>query len=135
MTLSEQPNFSGVWRMDPRRSVLRGPAPSALRMKIAHDGARLAKAVLVARLDGSEQRSRADYEIGAATANDIGGRAVTTRSAWLGRTLMLESALQTPNGALRLADHWTLSDDGRTLIMAHLDDALAGQVTVLERED
>jgi hypothetical protein len=33
----------------------------------------------------------------------------------------------------RVKDHWSLSDDGRTLTMAHRDDDLAGQVAVLER--
>jgi hypothetical protein len=134
MRTAEQSNFTGVWRMDPRRSVLRSPSPTALRMKIAHDGATLAQAVLIRHADASERRSRFDYEIGGSTTNHIGGRAVTTRAAWRGSTLVIESALESPNGPLRLADHWTLSDDGRTLVMAHPDDALAGQVTVLERE-
>jgi hypothetical protein len=30
-------------------------------------------------------------------------------------------------------DYWSLSDDGATLTMAHRDDDLAGQTTVLKR--
>jgi hypothetical protein len=30
-------------------------------------------------------------------------------------------------------DHWSLSDNGRTLTMAHRDDDLAGQISILEK--
>jgi hypothetical protein len=41
--------------------------------------------------------------------------------------------MKTPARDAYFKDHWSLSDDGRTLTMAHRDDDLAGQTSVLER--
>jgi len=35
-----------------------------------------------------------------------------------------------PDRELHFKNHWSLSDDGQTLTMAHRDDDLAGQIAV-----
>jgi hypothetical protein len=56
-----------------------------------------------------------------------------SRAHWNGAQLVIETVLTTPARTFRFEDHWTLSDDGETLQMAHVDDDLAGQVAVLEK--
>jgi len=50
-----------------------------------------------------------------------------------GEELVIESSMKTPDRTFHFKDHWSLSDAGRTLTMAHPDDDLAGQVSVLEK--
>jgi hypothetical protein len=47
--------------------------------------------------------------------------------------LVIESAMKVADREVRLRDHWSLSADGQTLTMAHPDDDLAGQTSVLEK--
>jgi hypothetical protein len=56
-----------------------------------------------------------------------------TRAWWEGAEIVIESRMKTPARDAYFKDHWSLSDDGRTLTMAHRDDDLAGQTSVLER--
>jgi len=46
---------------------------------------------------------------------------------------VIESRMTTPDRESHFKDHWSLSNDGQTLTMAHRDDDLAGQVSVLEK--
>lgn len=120
--------------MDLERSVLRGSRPAMVKMKILHEGSHLAQVSLTRQADGREQRTRVDYQIGCWTRAEVGGLAMSARPVWKGSTLVVEARVSTGAGELRLADHWTLSEDGATLTMAHPDDDLAGQVSLLRRE-
>jgi len=46
---------------------------------------------------------------------------------------VIESRMRRPDREFYCRGHWSLSDDGRTLTMAHRDGDLARQVSVLER--
>lgn len=46
---------------------------------------------------------------------------------------MIESLMKVSDREYHFKDHWSFSDDGRTLTMAHRDDDLAGQISVLEK--
>ncbi len=46
---------------------------------------------------------------------------------------MLELRLQIGSTEMYLCDRWSLSADGDILFMEHREDALAGQLTVLNR--
>ena len=52
-------------------------------------------------------------------------------SQWDGQELVIESRMNARGREFYFKDHWSLSDNGRTLTMAHRDDDLAGQVSVL----
>lgn len=43
--------------------------------------------------------------------------------------------IETTFGGREFRDYWSLSGDGRTLTMAHLDDDLTGHTTILNRRD
>jgi hypothetical protein len=61
------------------------------------------------------------------------GNAGETSAHWQRSTLIVESTLTASGRELHFRDHWSLSPDGGVLTMAHPDDELAGQVSVLER--
>ncbi|HZS61992.1 MAG TPA: hypothetical protein VFA43_22155 [Gemmatimonadaceae bacterium] len=104
--------MAGLWEVDLTRSHLMGPPPRRVLMKIAHDGDELKHAMLVTRPDGTEQRVVATHR-----PRPDGDRVV----------------IETTYGGREFRDYWSLSDEGQTLTMAHLDDAIAGQTAVLRR--
>src|SRR5581483_5798105 len=98
--------MAGLWEVDLTRSHLMGPPPRRVLMKIAHDGDELKHAMLVTRPDGTEQRVVA-----------------TPLPTPDGERLINEA----PFRRSEFRGFWSLSDEGQTLTMAHLDDAIAGQ--------
>lgn len=127
------PDFTGVWEMNFERSVLRGPALQRVVITIEHRASQLNQELVATRADGAQQRMLFTYVIGAETSNTMGGAILRTRARWEGLELVLESRMQLPGREACFKDHWSLSDDGQTLTMAHRDDDLAGQISVLER--
>lgn len=129
--MAEQ-NFSGIWRLDLARSVLKIEAPRELLMKITHDGMRVRQQVLIVRA-GGEDHGDFEFTVGAESVSAIRGQRAVVRAHWEDAVLIVESLVSAPGGELKLRDHWTLTNDGATLTMTHSDDELAGQISVLER--
>jgi hypothetical protein len=128
-----QPDFTGVWELNLARSILRGSTPKRILMRIEHVEPRLIQRIQLTNADGKEQQVTFAYETGAETTNPVGEATARTHARWEGSELVIESRMRTPGREFHLKDHWSLSDDGQTLTMAHRDDDLAGQVAVLER--
>jgi hypothetical protein len=128
-----QPDFTGVWEVNLQRSILRGSTPKRILMRIEHVEPRLIQRIHLTNADGTEQQVAFTYETGAETTNPVGGGAARTHARWEETELVIESWMKTPGRELHFKDRWSLSDDGRTLTMAHRDDDLAGQMAVLER--
>ena len=128
-----RPDFTGVWELKLERSVLRGQAPRRIAMEIEHREPRLVQKIQLTDADGAEKRMTFAYEAGAETTNSLGGAPARTSAHWEGAVLVIESRVKTPCREVHLRDHWSLSDDGRTLTMAHHDDDLAGQISILEK--
>lgn len=133
ITGGSRPDFTGVWQMNLERSVMRGPAPGRILMKIEHREPGLIQQVLFTGAGGAEQRLTFTYQTGVETTNSVGAATVRTRARWEGAELVIESRMKTPAREAYFEDHWSLSGDGRTLTMAHRDDDLAGQISVLEK--
>jgi hypothetical protein len=53
---------------------------------------------------------------------------------WEGEELVIRLRMQLPSREFNLCDYWSLSADGKTMLMEHRDDDLAGQLTVFDRE-
>jgi hypothetical protein len=128
------PDFSGVWEMNLEKSVLRGPPPKRILTIIEHQEPRLIQQLLVTNADGEEQRMTFSFRTDAETSNVIGSASAQTQARWEGAELVIESRMKTPGRNAYFKDHWSLSEDGQTLTMAHRDDDLAGQISVLERK-
>jgi hypothetical protein len=128
-----QPDFTGVWEMNLEKSILPGPAPKRMLVKIEHREPRLIQQIHFTDAAGTEQQMTFRYETNAETTNPVGEATARTHAWWEGTELVIESRMKTPGREFHFKDHWSLSDDGRTLTMAHRDDDLAGQIAVLEK--
>jgi hypothetical protein len=127
------PDFTGVWEVNLERSALRGPAPKRILAIIEHREPRLIQQLLVTNADGVEQRMTFRFGTDAETVNEMGNASAQTLAHWEGTELVIESRMKTPGRDAYFKDHWSLSEDGQTLTMAHRDDDLAGQISVLEK--
>lgn len=113
---------------------MRGPLPKQIVNKIEHREPHLDQEILVTRASGEEQRLVFRYKTtGEETTNSVGDRTAKSRVRWDGAELVIESWVETAGRELHFKDHWSLSDDGQTLTMAHRDDDLAGQIVVHEK--
>jgi hypothetical protein len=70
---------------------------------------------------------------GKESKNAMGSATTLTKAHWEGSELVIESTLKAGERELHFRDHWSLSSDAQTLTMAHRDDDLAGQISVLEK--
>src|SRR6266404_9898343 len=117
-----RPDFAGIWQANFEKSVLCGLPPRQILHRIEHREPHLDQEILVAQGSGDEQRLIFSYKTtGDETTNSVGDRTATTRARWDGAELVIESWLETPDRQLHFKDHWSLSDDGQTLTMAHRD--------------
>jgi hypothetical protein len=128
-------DFSGVWRGNLQKSRLPGALPKALLVKIDHHDPVLIMEMVLTKADNSEDRLlfRA-LTTGEEVHNPVHGVQVESRATWIGAELLIESRMNLGGRESVLRDYWSLSNDSQTLTMEHRDDALAGQITFLERE-
>ncbi len=129
-----RPDFSGLREVNLEKSMLRGRPARRVLVKIEHDDPRLVQNVLMSYGDGAEERLRFSYTTdGKKSINSIRGIDCETQAHWDGEELVLESLMKTPDREFHFRDHWSFSESGRTLTMAHPDDDVAGQRSVLEQ--
>jgi hypothetical protein len=133
ITTDTRPDFTGVWEMNFAKSILRGSAPKRIVVRLEHREPQLIQEIRVTDTHGTEQRMTFTYQTGAETTNSVGEATVRTHARWEGTELVIESRVYTPGRELRFKDHWSLSEDGQTLTMAHRDDDLAGQISAFEK--
>ena len=122
-----------MWELNLERSILRGSGPKRIAMEIEHREPRLVQKIHLTNADSAEKRMTFAYETGAETTNSVGEAPARSSACWEGEELVIESRVMTPCREVHFRDHWSVSDDGRTLTMAHRDDDLAGQISVLEK--
>lgn len=129
-----QPDFTGIWQVDLKRSTIHGRPVSQILIKIEQQEPKIVQQVLITYATGEQAAHTFIYETtGRETSNSVGGATVRTRAHWEATELVIESWMKRADRELHFKDHWSLSRDGRVLTMAHLDDDLAGQVSVLEK--
>ena len=128
-----RPDFTGLWKVDLEKSIIRGPAPKEILVRIEHREPTLIQQVLVTTASGKEQRQAFTCDSGTETTNSVSGVVIRTRARWEGVDLVIESWIETGGRESYFKDHWSLSGDGGTLTMTHRDDDLAGQISVLEK--
>jgi hypothetical protein len=129
-------DFSGVWRGNLKQSKLLGISPKALLVRIEHSDPVLMVEMVFTKSDDVEDRLRfKSLTTGEEVDNALHGIQVRSRSTWVGAELLIESWMNLGGRESHLRDYWSLSKDRRMLTMEHRDDALAGQITLLERTD
>ncbi|HWZ34063.1 MAG TPA: hypothetical protein VNX18_22145 [Bryobacteraceae bacterium] len=128
------PNFTGEWRANLAQSKIRGAQPKQVLVAIEQDGPRLIQSITMTNSDGREEHMTFRFSTdGQETMNSLRGQEMSTRARWADPELVIETVLLMGDREGHFRDHWSLAADGKTLRMAHVDDDLAGQVTVLER--
>lgn len=128
-----KPDFSGFWRLNLETSTFRTQPPKEILVKIQHQEPTLIQTMLIVAATG-EQQQTFTYETGGVESTvSIAGGEGRSRAHWNGSEFVIESVLQAASRTFHFSDHWSLSPDGQTLRMAHLDDDLAGQVAVFDR--
>jgi hypothetical protein len=128
--MTTHPDFSGLWQVDLERSTLRGEAPSLILVKIEHDSAELIQELHVTRKDGTESAVVFRFDTSGQETTNAQVRSVVR---WIDSELLIESWIEAKDRVLHFKDYWSLSPDGNTLTMAHRDDDLSGQTSVLRR--
>jgi hypothetical protein len=131
--LSTVINFTGTWQADLSKSKLDGPPPDRLLITIEHHDPQLLQTVLTTTAGRDDHLTFSFTTDGEDTAITLRGNPGKTRAHWRDAELVIESSLLLAGRELQFRDYWSLSADGRLLTMEHRDDALAGQVTFLER--
>jgi hypothetical protein len=127
-------DFTGVWNADLGKSRLPGPQPKAISVEIEQSDLELESVMVIAKLDGSEDRVVFKCRInGDQDKNLLNGRPIRGRARCEGEELVIESWMQFGAREMHFCDYWSLSPDRRTLIMEHRNDDLAGQITILNR--
>jgi hypothetical protein len=112
---------------------MHGPAPKQILMRIEHQVATLIQHILFTDEGGARHHQILTYKIGTETINSINGVPARSLAIWQEGELVIESWMKTPAREFHFKDHWSISDDRSFLTMAHIDDDLAGQTSVLER--
>lgn len=103
-------------------------------IEIQHSEDRLLEEIVVFKDDGGEERAVFTCGLGGDDGHaTLNGQPIRGRAGWVGNELVVESWMQFGDREVHFRDCWSLSEDGKTLVMEHRDDALAGQRTVLER--
>jgi hypothetical protein len=129
-------DFTGRWNLDLSRSRFIGPPPKSISIKIKHSDPDLVQEMLVTRADGREQRIIFQCRTnGEQNRSVLNGKSIRGSAKWRGKELAIESWMHVGESERFFCDFWSLSADGRVLSMEHRDDALAGQLAVMERLD
>jgi hypothetical protein len=127
-------DFAGTWKANLEKSKFLGPPPKALTMKIDQSQTDLRQEIVVTRPDGKQDRMTFECSLkGEQKRNSLNGNPIRGSATWQSNELLIESWLKAGERELHFRDHWSLSDDRKTLVMEHREDDLAGQRTVLER--
>lgn len=134
--MATQPNFTGRWKADLSASRLQGPMPKEIVVSIAHAEPDLkVEMTMVTEKHSPTRMAFATRTTNEPTTNTVRGGEWISRARWIGDELLIESHVSRDGWRLHFLDYWSLSNDGRRLTMEHRDDALAGQVTILDRTD
>ena len=112
---------------------MRSPVTGGITVKIDHREPAVVQEIVLSDASGVERRQIFQFQVGAETDNSMGGATVRVSAQWQQEELVIESRMSMPGREAYFKDCWSLSESGRTLTMAHRDDDLAGQVSVLER--
>jgi len=109
------PDFTGVWEMNPAK-MTKAPPPNAglMRAKIDHTGDTFAVTIRQT-VNGNTQQENHTYRVGQESRNQMHGAPMTSRAAWEGADLVIQSVATFNNKELRLTDRFSISADGGTL--------------------
>lgn len=129
-------NFSGTWTANLSKSSLPSTRPVAMTARIRHDEPELEEELVVTQAERTESRAvfrcRTD---GDPSKTQLNSQPIRGAARWEGQELVIETWPQLGIREMHLCDRWSLSADGRALVMEHREGDLAGQRTVFDRTE
>jgi hypothetical protein len=128
-------NFSGTWTADLSKSTLRSTRSIAMTVRIKHEDPALEEELVVTQADGTESRAVFRCRTDGDPTAQINGSPIRGVVRWEGEELVVETWPQLGPREMHLCDRWSLSADGRRLIMEHREGDLAGQRVVFDRTE
>jgi len=129
-------NFTGSWKANLAKSKFLSPPPKGVVVQIEHSENRLREEIVVFKHDGREERAVFTFSLDREDGHSaLNGQPIRGKARWVGNELVIESWMQFGYRDLHFRDCWSLTENGRTLVMEHRDDALAGQLTVLDLKE
>ena len=135
-----KPNFTGTWKLNVAKSDF-GPSPKLKSRvdKLEHREASLRMTSTRVTEDGDEDTINLNLTIGdQESTNTLHGAEMKTKVKWEGAVLLLDSTVKAEGGAVNLKDKWTLSADGKTLMITRHYTGPEGEADlayVLERQE
>jgi hypothetical protein len=135
---SAKPNFSGTWKLNVSKSEFGPmPAPDSRTDKITHEDPTLKDTVSQTGQMGDTTADITYSTDGKETTNSIRGNEIKSTAKWDGDILVIDSKGAFNGQDVTLNDHWSLSEDGKTLtITRHASTPIgdADQKVVLEKQ-
>jgi hypothetical protein len=113
-----RPNLSGTWKLNIAKSDFgRGPTPDARTDKIVHEDPNLKDTITQSNQQGEITYDMNYFTDGKETTNTIRKNEFKSVAHWEGDQLAIESKGSMGGAATTLKDHWSLSEDGKTLTL------------------
>jgi hypothetical protein len=111
-------DFSGAWKLNLAQSSFgQMPAPSSLEQTITQDASTVKAAVKQVSDFGEMAFDFAFTTDGKESTNDAGGMQFKTVSKWDGPALLVDTTMDLQGSPLTMKDRWTLSADGKQLLV------------------
>jgi hypothetical protein len=125
---SAKTDFSGSWKLVADKSDFGPmPPPEKYEQTVDHKDPELKISLVQAGQQGEMKAEMAYNTEGKETTNEIRGNAVKSTAKWEGDALLIESKMDIQGNELKLADKWSLSEDGKTLTMNRKINAPQGE--------
>jgi hypothetical protein len=115
-----KPNLSGTFKINAAKSNYGDfPAPEKYELKINHNDPNLQYTTTRSGFQGGEDLT---YELkyttdGKESTNTIRNMEAKGTAKWDGDVLVIESTRNTPNGEFKIAERWSVADDGKALVI------------------
>jgi len=131
VTAVAKPNFTGEWKMDAAKSDFGPmPPPESLTYKIKHEEPKVEMVSAQKGVQG-EFESNAKYTTdGKECVNTIRDTEIKSTLTWDGDALKMASKLNFQGADITLDDKWTLSEDGKTIVIDRQISSPQGELTM-----
>ena len=114
----KRPDFSGNWKMNPEKSDYgRLPKPSKFERKIEHTDPAIKLTSTFGTPNGDVVTEFKYTSDGKESTNSVRGTEVKSAAKWDGATLVINSRRPSPAGDIATAERWTLSEDGKSMLV------------------
>jgi hypothetical protein len=117
-TAQSAPDFSGTWTMNAAQSNFGGmPAPSSLTQTVTQEPSAVKVAVKQSGDFGDMAMDFTFTTDGKENANQVADMQVKSTARWDGPALVIDSTMDIQGSALTMSDRWSLSADGKQMII------------------